>query len=64
MTEHETDNTDVPVCPHCGEEDHDWWDGLEPKNDSDEWECECHSCGKTYIVSMCVTTTFSSRGGE
>jgi hypothetical protein len=64
MSEHETDDTDFPVCPHCGCRDQDWWDGLEPKSDGDVWECDCHNCSKTYLVTMCVTTTFSSRVKE
>lgn len=29
--QHDTDWTEFPVCPHCGTQDQDWWDGLPPK---------------------------------
>ena len=48
----------LPVCPHCELMDQDWWDGLGPKSDGDEWEAECSACGKTYSVEMCVTVEF------
>ena len=66
MSGYETDDTDHPVCPHCGCINQDWWEGLEPKNDGDEWECHCPNCLKDYLVVMCVIATFSSRvkGGE
>ncbi len=57
----EHEDTDFPTCPHCGFEDRDWWDGLDDNmNDGDKWESECISCGKSYAVTMCITTTFDT----
>ena len=57
-TDFDTDWTESPVCPHCGEPDHDWWDGLPPKNDGDEWDVTCHNCGKKHRVTMSVSVDF------
>ena len=35
MPEFDTEWTEFPTCPHCGEVDQDWWDGLPKKNDGD-----------------------------
>lgn len=33
------EDTDYPVCPYCGERDHDWWDSSASLNhDGDETE--------------------------
>lgn len=53
-------HTDFPVCPHCGETDQDWWDGLGSKNDGDSWVVTCGFCDKDYEVEMTVSTTFST----
>ena len=50
---------DLPTCPYCGEEDHDWWDGLEPKDDGDSWEIKC-DCGKRYKVWLSVEALFKA----
>jgi len=50
--------TSFPVCPYCGESDQDWWDGLETKNDGDEWDSECGACGQSYKISMSVSVDF------
>jgi len=51
----------LPVCPHCGAEDNDWYGGLdadEAKSDGDQWEATCPSCEKDYTVVMSVSTEF------
>ena len=58
MTEQDTDYTTFPTCPSCGESDQDWWDGLPPKNDGDEWEADCSACGTKYKVTMSVDVSF------
>jgi hypothetical protein len=58
MSEYETEWTPVPVCPHCGETNEDWWDGTKMRNDGDEEVAECGSCEKLYDVVMCVEVTF------
>lgn len=52
---------DVPVCPHCGTHNDDWWDGnLSLRNDGDSTEHQCGECEKFYITTMCVETTFQT----
>lgn len=51
---------EFPTCPTCGTKDQDWWDGLEPKSDGDQWQKECDSCGTTYLITMCVSVDFLS----
>lgn len=65
MSDFDTELTDLPVCPHCGEEDPDWWDGLfGVKGDGDEWSRNCGCCGRDYTVTMCVETSFTTRYEE
>ncbi len=52
---------DFPKCPHCKTIDIDWYDGLEPKWDGDEWTTDCGDCGKEYVVTMNVTATFQTK---
>ena len=56
------EGTAVPVCPNCGEEMHDWWDGLDAlKRDGDDDETDCGSCEKPFKIVMHVSTTFTTR---
>ncbi len=50
-----------PICPHCGEVDDQWWDGM-PKNAGDGygWVATCAECEGAYAVTMCMTATFRS----
>lgn len=50
---------ELPTCPYCGEELHDWWDGLEPKEDGDVWEITC-GCGKPFKVMMSIEASFKA----
>jgi hypothetical protein len=59
MPKYDTEYTDFPTCPHCGETNQDWWDGLPPKNDGDEWEQDC-DCGETYIAQLNVSYNFKT----
>lgn len=61
MNDFDTEWTTFPVCPHCGDIDQDWWDGLSPKNDGDSWEAECGNCQKNYIVTMSISTHFDTK---
>ena len=56
--------TDVPVCPHCGERDDDWWDGLGHKDDGDEWPMDCGACDGAYVVTMSVSVDFITKTKE
>jgi DNA-directed RNA polymerase subunit M/transcription elongation factor TFIIS len=49
---------DLPKCPKCGTDEHDWWDSKLLRNDGDETSFNCGSCGTDYKVSMCVSTSF------
>lgn len=61
MSKFDTEWTTFPVCPHCGETDQDWWDGLGPKDDGDSWEVECGACQQDYVVTMSVSTHFETQ---
>jgi hypothetical protein len=54
----------LPVCPFCGHEDHDWWDGLGEKHDGDEWEVCCPNCDQTYTTALYVDYSFLSKAEE
>ena len=56
----DTEGTDYPTCPGCGLECEDWWDGLPPKNDGDEWPSQCSRCGLDYTVQLFVSATFTT----
>lgn len=49
----------VPKCPNCGYEDHDWHDGLK-KEDGDTWDTVCADCGEKLRVTMGVITSFKT----
>ncbi len=53
--------THFPVCPHCGEEDFDWWDGQPQRWDGDEWQVDCGWCNKEYSIIMSISTLFWTR---
>ena len=62
MSKFDTDWTTFPVCPYCGEQDQDWWDGLGcSMGDGDSWEVDCGFCDEPYVVTMSVSTHFSTR---
>ncbi len=57
----DTEFTDNPICPHCGDEDRDAWEldlgpGLEGTG-----EVECVACGKEFSVSRMATITYTTR---
>lgn len=53
---------DFPICPHCHEPDHDWWDGLQVTIvDGTEFVSTCINCNKLYKVECFVTTTFRTK---
>ena len=51
-------HTDNAVCPHCKEINRDSWEIDFGSNDSTE--TTCGSCGKDYIVTQFVQTTYST----
>lgn len=57
---HDTNLTTLPVCPHCGSMDSDWWDGLPRIDDGDTWESSCDSCGEGYAVEVAVEYLFTT----
>lgn len=58
--EFDTDMTEFPICPYCGHEDIDWWDGTTLNNDGDIEHTFCPSCGEEYQVTMHVSTRFTT----
>jgi hypothetical protein len=65
MTEFDTEWTEFPKCPHCGEDDQEWWDGLSitDHGDGSEWDAQCGFCDKDYHVSMSTSVNFSTKKG-
>uniref|UniRef100_A0A6M3L4A1 Restriction alleviation protein n=1 Tax=viral metagenome TaxID=1070528 RepID=A0A6M3L4A1_9ZZZZ len=51
---------EFPTCPFCGEEEHDWWDGVGQKNDGDTWLIKCSECRNTYRVMLSIEASFKS----
>lgn len=57
----DTGHTQYPVCPHCGERDLDWGDGLDIEvRDGSEWEGWCSNCDREYTISACMSIDFST----
>ena len=52
--------TPTPVCPKCGSEDADWWDGPMFKSDGDTDVYEC-DCGCTYEAVMSISVEFNTK---
>lgn len=55
----DTYRTDVPVCPHCGHKDEEWWDGRSGDIE-DGWEATCGACEREYSVSVRTIIYFST----
>lgn len=51
--------TENVVCPHCGYEDADWFEGYDITDGSVE-NHECGDCGKPFILSVDVTVQFTT----
>ena len=58
---YETAYASLPTCPWCGHEDQDWWDGTSLKNDEDDEDRDCPSCGREYNVELHSVPEFTSR---
>jgi hypothetical protein len=50
--------TSTPVCPWCGYEDHDWWDGGIDNEDGAEADQECGSCEEPYQTVLHISYDF------
>lgn len=48
---------DCPVCPYCGHEDDEWWDGWNPTHEEAFRTCE--ECDRMFVATM--ITKFDSR---
>ena len=48
---------DKPKCPHCDNEDEDWWEYAE--QDMDETR-QCMNCGKEYRLQCEFSPSFST----
>ena len=53
----ELSDRDCPVCPYCGHEKEEWWDGWD--SNSDEQFVYCGDCGKDYVAT--IIQKFDSR---
>ena len=56
----EHDWTDEPVCPHCGAQDIDWWDGTSLRDDGDFEIVECMNCGEEFRQTISVSYSFTT----
>lgn len=50
----------VPVCPHCGDRDHDWWDGTDLKGDGDDEVVRCGLCQNEYRTTLSISYRFTT----
>lgn len=57
MSRPDTECTDEIVCPHCGHEFLDSYEYI----DSDGDEVECHSCEKSFELSVNSSVTYSTK---
>jgi hypothetical protein len=55
----DTLHTRVPVCPHCGHEDIEWWDCRASRGEG--WDSYCGSCEKVYRVSKMMSVSFATK---
>ena len=55
-----TARTGIPVCPWCGKQDQDWWDGTEMQHDEDEETVECGWCEKSYTTRIHIDYSFTT----
>lgn len=53
--------TSVPVCPWCGAEDQDWWDGSGLQSDGDTEDLECGTCDKPYETTVHYEVDFCTK---
>lgn len=53
---------DLPVCPHCGAVEKDYFELLdEDTGDGDEIEYECGDCGGVVTAEVHMSLNFSTR---
>lgn len=57
----DTDFTEAIVCPYCGEKESDSWEVSMHMSDGEEAETSCGSCGKDFIVTVYITTRYSTK---
>lgn len=50
----------VPVCPHCGAHEGEWWGCGLTRKDVD-LEISCGECGQQYIVVLRMKPVFDTR---
>jgi len=49
--------TDEPVCPHCGERDHEWWESIDG---DEEQRVTCGYCEQMYDVEIHRSVDFTT----
>jgi hypothetical protein len=52
--------TAIPICPHCGYGDEDWWDGRGRMSDGDQYQKTCGKCGKDFSVLYEIQIYFTT----
>ena len=58
--EYDTECTDEPVCPWCGEEQADAWE-LFSASSSDCEETACDTCGRDILITQRVSVSYTTR---
>ena len=56
------EDTDLPTCPFCGEQEEDWWETIPDPLDGKKTEVFCYNCEKEYNVYATISYSFSSYG--
>ena len=57
----DTKFTDAPVCPYCGNVEHDAWEINFGPDLEGYTEVSCGSCGEDYFCSRNVSVSYSTR---
>lgn len=52
--------TQLPICPYCGFEDYDWWDGTTLLSDGDSETVKCDRCERKYIITIGISYDFTT----
>lgn len=63
MADFDTEYTDFITCPYCGEVHQDSWE-IELALDAEEGEWECQYCGKTFLVEIDHSVSYTTRKEE
>lgn len=59
MSKFDTEYTSNVICPHCGYEDTDWFEGYDITDGSLDTH-DCIDCGQPFILGVSITINFST----